>query len=152
VIVTNSFFFFLYFKNSIWSLNYNNNKYVLRRESNKDLHNCTCNSRHRRKKSHKCSDDDYDCHHPQLTFPDPTTRGPYGLTPTSTAGISQSSPPPSTPPDNGTNLPPSPPPPLLLSQPPLSLPPPAVPAITRAPPPNNPPSSAVLVTRGPVHA
>ncbi|XP_024448639.2 leucine-rich repeat extensin-like protein 3 [Populus trichocarpa] len=96
----------------------------------------------------------------QLTFPNPTTSGPSGLTPPS-AGIYQFSPPPPTPPDSGTNLhpppppptppdigtnlpPPPPPPPLLLSPPP-----PAVPAVTGAPPPsNNPPSSTVLVTPG----
>jgi hypothetical protein len=121
--------------------------------------------RHRLHKSHKCSGDDDDCHPPQLTFPNPTTSGPSGLTPPSAAGIYQFSPPPPTPPDSGTNLhpppppptppdigtnlpPPPPPPPLLLSPPP-----PAVPAVTGAPPPsNNPPSSTVLVTPGPVHA
>ncbi|KAL3567568.1 hypothetical protein D5086_030219 [Populus alba] len=133
--------------------------------------------RHRLHKSHKCSDEDDDCHPPQLTFPNPTTSGPSGLTPPSTAGISQSSPPPPppppppTPPDIGTNLPPPPPPPptppdigtnlppppppspLLLSPPPPPPPPPTVPAVTGAPPPsNNPPSSTVLVTPGPLHA
>ncbi|KAJ6289884.1 hypothetical protein OIU78_025741 [Salix suchowensis] len=106
--------------------------------------------RHRLHKSHKCSDDDDDCHSPQLSFPDPTTSGPSGPTPPSTAGFSQSSPPPPSPPVIGTNLPPPPPPPpppLLLSPPP-----PAVPAITGAPTPYNPPSSTVLVTPGPVHA
>uniref|UniRef100_A0A6M2EJM2 Uncharacterized protein n=1 Tax=Populus davidiana TaxID=266767 RepID=A0A6M2EJM2_9ROSI len=111
--------------------------------------------RHRLHKSHKCSDEDDDCHPPQLTFPNPTTSGPSGLTPPSTAGISQSSPPPPppppppTPPDISTNLPPPPPSPLLLSPPPPSPPPPTVPAVTEAPPPsNNPPSSTVLVTPG----
>ncbi|KAJ6683513.1 hypothetical protein OIU85_007224 [Salix viminalis] len=62
--------------------------------------------RHRLHKSHKCSDGDDDCHSPQLSFPDPTTSGPSGPTPPSTAGFSQSSPPPPTPPVIGTNLPP----------------------------------------------
>jgi len=122
--------------------------------------------RHRLHKSHQCSGDDDDCHPPQLTFPNPTTSGPSGLPPPSTAGIYQFSPPPPTPPDSGTNLhppppppptppdigtnlpPPPPPPPLLLSPPP-----PSAPDITGAPPPsNNPPSNTVLVTPGPVHA